>query len=308
MLQKTQDLERGVPEETVNAGTASRGTMFSFLSPAVITLAVIGIAPLVFAIWTSMRDYNLTRLQRTPFVGLENYATVLTDSVFWDAMGRTFLLLILALPVQIAAGLGIALILHRPGLTFLKTIARLSLVIPMATTYAVVGLLGQIMFNLKYGVVNQLLGFVGIAPVNWLGHPTNAFAAIVFWDVWQWTPFCALVLLAGLTTVPGEIEEAARLETKSWWTVLRYVQLPFLIPGLTAVLILRTADTLKQFDMVFTMTRGGPGSSTELISLLIQRVGFRAFDQGLASAQAMILLVITIVLSRLYIRFFYREV
>lgn len=127
-------------------------------------------------------------------------------------------------------------------------------------------------------------------------------------DIWQWTPFVALVLLAGLTTVPAEIEEAARLETRNWWTVLRYVQLPFLIPGLTAVLILRTADTLKLFDMVFTLTRGGPGAATELISLMIQRVGFRAFDLGLASAQAIILLFITILLSQLYIRLFYREV
>ena len=116
------------------------------------------------------------------------------------------------------------------------------------------------------------------------------------------------MLLAGLATVPGEIEEAAKLETKSWWTILRHVQLPFLIPGLVAVLILRTADTLKLFDMVFTMTRGGPGSATEFVSLMIQRVGFRAFDQGLASAQAMILLIITIVLSQAYIRIFYKEV
>ena len=139
------------------------------------------------------------------------------------------------------------------------------LVLPMATTYAVVGLLGQVMFNLTFGVVNQLIGFIGIGPVNWIGDPVNAFALIIFWDVWQWTPFVALVLLAGLTTVPGEVEEAARLETKNWWTVLRHVQLPFLMPGLVAVLILRTADTLKLFDMVFTLTRGGPGSSTELI-------------------------------------------
>ncbi|MEM7488962.1 MAG: sugar ABC transporter permease, partial [Pseudomonadota bacterium] len=136
----------------------------------------------------------------------------------------------------------------------------------------------------------------------------NAFVMIVFWDVWQWTPFVALVLLAGLTMVPGEVEEAARLETKSWWTILRHVQLPFLIPGLVAVLILRTADTLKLFDMVFTLTRGGPGASTEFISLMIQRVGFRAFDQGLASAQAIILLIITIVLAQIYIRVFYKEV
>ena len=290
------------------SGSVSRGTILGFLGPAVISLALIGIVPLGFAVWTSLRDYNLTSLAREKFIGLENYATVLTDGAFWQAMGRTFTLLGIALPIQIAFGLAIALILHKPGLTFLKTLTRLSLAVPMATTYAVVGLLGQVMFNLKYGVINQLLGFVGLGPFDWIGDPELAFVAITLLDIWQWTPFCALVLLAGLTTVPPEIEEAARLETKNYWTVLRYVQLPYLIPGLTALLILRTADTLKLFDMVFTMTRGGPGAATELIALLIQRTGFRAFDQGLASAQAVILLIITIVLARLYIRLFYREV
>jgi multiple sugar transport system permease protein len=285
-----------------------RRTLLAFIGPSVLALALIGIGPLIFAIWTSLHFYNLTKLKQVHFTGLENYVTVLTDPIFWDAMGRTFLLLGIALPVQIALGLGTALLLHQPGLGFLKTLTRLALVLPMATTYAVVGLLGQVMFNVKYGVVNQLLGFLGFDQINWIGDPDNAFIAVVFWDVWQWTPFVALVLLAGLTTVPGEIEEAARLETKSWWKVLRYVQLPFLVPGLVAVLILRTADTLKLFDMVFTMTRGGPGNATEFISLLIQRVGFRAFDQGLASAQAIILLVITIVLSQIYIRVFYKEV
>lgn len=290
------------------SGTTKRSTILAFLAPSVLTLLIIGIGPLLYAVWTSLHYFNLTKLKKVKFIGLENYASVLTDTVFWEAMGRTFLLLAISLPIQLAIGLGIALLLHQPGLSFLKTLTRLSLVLPMATTYAVVGLLGQIMFNLKYGVVNQLIGFLGFDPINWIGDPTNAFIAITFWDIWQWTPFVALVLLAGLTTVPSEIEEAAKLETKRWLTVLRHIQLPFLIPALTAVLILRTADTLKLFDMVFTMTRGGPGSSTELISLMIQRVGFRAFDQGLASAQAVILLIITIILSQLYIRLLYKEI
>ncbi len=285
-----------------------RLTCLAFIGPAVISLITIGIGPLAFAVYTSMHRYQLTNLRQTPFLGLENYQAVLTDGVFWEAMGRTMKLLIIVLPIQIVFALGIALLLHKPGLTLLRTLARLSLVIPMATTYAVVGLLGQITFNMKYGVVNQLIGFLGFTPINWLGDPNNAFIVICFWDIWQWTPFCSLVLLAGLTTVSVEVEEAARLETNNWATVLRYVQLPFLIPGLTAILILRTADTLKLFDMVFTMTRGGPGSATELISLMIQRVGFRGFDQGLASAQAIILLAFTIILSQLYVRFFYREV
>ncbi|MFZ9067307.1 MAG: carbohydrate ABC transporter permease [bacterium] len=273
-----------------------------------VALAVIGIAPLLFAAYTSLHNYNLTKLRKVKFIGLDNFTFVLTDPVFWDAMQRTVSLLVIVLPLQLLIGLGIALLLHQPGIGLLKTLTRLSLVVPMATTYSVVGLLGQVMFNIKYGVVNQLIGFIGIEPVNWIGDPENAFVAVAFWDVWQWAPFCALVLLAGLTTVPSEIEEAARLETPSWWIVLRHVQLPYLIPGITAILILRTADTLKLFDMFFTMTRGGPGSATEFVSLMIQRIGFRAFDQGLASAQALILLVVTIVLSQLYIRYFYKEV
>jgi len=290
------------------ATKTSRKTLLAFLGPSVFALAVIGIGPLIYAFYTSLHFFNLTKLKKIRFLGFENYSDVLSDPVFWEAMGRTFTMLGIALPLQIALGLGIALVLHRPGLGFLRVLTRLALVLPMATTYAVVGLLGQVMFNQKFGVVNQLAGFIGIDPINWIGDPTNAFAMIIFWDVWQWTPFVALVLLAGLTTVPGEVEEAAQLETKNWWTILRYVQLPFLVPGLVAVLILRTADTLKLFDMVFTLTRGGPGSSTELISLMIQRVGFRAFDQGTASAQAIILLVITVILAQIYIKVFYKEV
>jgi len=285
-----------------------RRTILAFLGPSVLALLTVGIVPLGYAVWKSLHDFNLTRIARQRFVGLDNYATVLADPVFWAAVGRTATLFVIAVPIQIALGLMIALLLHRPGLGFFKTFTRLSLVLPMATTYAVVGLLAQVTLNQKYGVFNQMLGWIGIAPINFIGDPRNAFIGVIFWDVWQWTPFVALVLLAGLSTVPPEIEEAAQLETKSWWTVLRHVQLPFLIPSLVAVLILRTADTLKLFDMVFTMTRGGPGNATEFIAILIERVGNRQFDIGLASAQSVILLAITIVLARLYIRMFYREV
>lgn len=283
-------------------------TMLAFVGPAVIALAAVGIAPLLYGIWKSLHFFNLTKANQQEFVGLANYASVLSDPVFWQSMGRTAVLFLIAVPLQIVLGLLIALLLHRPGLGFLRALTRLSLVLPMATTYAVVGLLAQVMFNMKYGVINQLLGFFGVEPINWIGDPTNAFIAVIFWDVWQWTPFVALVMLASLSNVPLEIEEAARLETGRWWTVLRHIQLPFLIPGLVAVLILRTADTLKLFDMVFTMTRGGPGSATEFIAILIERTGNRQFDVGMASAQAIILLILTVVLSRAYIKFFYREV
>ena len=180
--------------------------------------------------------------------------------------------------------------------------------VPLATTYAVVGLIGRLVFNGNFGVANQMLGWFGVPPIDWLASSGGAFAAIAIMDIWQWTPFCALIFLAGLSMVPVEVEEAARLETSSKVALLRHVQLPYLLPGLTAVLILRSADVLKLFDMIFTMTRGGPGTATELISIYIQRVGFRVFDMGTASAQAILLLILTIMLSRLYIRVFYREI
>ncbi|MBS7539875.1 carbohydrate ABC transporter permease [Ancylobacter lacus] len=286
-----------------------RWTPAWFLAPAVLTLFLIGIYPTLFALVTSFRRYNITRPRDGfPFVGLENYVTVLTDSTFWSSLFLTAQFYLSVLPIQIVLGLAIALLLHKPGMGMLKSLARVTLVVPLATTYAVVGLIGRLIFNREFGVANQFLDLMGIAPIDWLGTPAGAFAAIVIMDVWQWTPFCALIFLAGLSMVPGEIEEAARLETSSKLALLRYVQLPYLMPGLTSIMILRSADVLKLFDMVFVMTRGGPGSATDLISIYIQRVGFRIFDLGTASAQALLLLVITIIISRLYIRLLYREV
>jgi multiple sugar transport system permease protein len=286
-----------------------RWTPFWFLAPAVVTLLAIGIYPTIFAFITSFRRYNLTRPREgKPFVGFENYINVLSDQTFWDSLGLTARFFITVMPFQLLFGILIALLLHRPGLGFMRAIARVSLVVPLATTYAVVGLIGRLIFNRDFGVANQFLRAMGLQSFDWLGSTTGAFMAIAIMDIWQWTPFCALIFLAGLSMVPTDIEEAARLETPSKLALLRYVQLPYLLPGLTAVLILRSADILKLFDMVFVMTRGGPGSATDLVSVYIQRVGFRVFDMGTASAQAIVLLVLTIILSRLYIRLIYREI
>jgi multiple sugar transport system permease protein len=287
----------------------NRWTPLWFLAPAVVTLLLIGIYPTVFALVTSMRQYNLTRARGGfPFVGLDNYKAVLSDSTFWETLGRTAGFYLTVMPVELLLGIVIALMLHRPGMSMMRSLVRVSLVVPLATTYAVVGLIGRLIFNRDFGVANQFASWLYLPAIDWLGSQRGAFAAIAIMDIWQWTPFCALIFLAGLSMVPNEVEEAARLETASHSQLLRHVQLPYLLPGLTAVLILRSADILKLFDMVFTMTRGGPGAATELVSIYIQRLGFRVFDMGMASAQAILLLVVTIVLSRLFIRVFYREI
>jgi multiple sugar transport system permease protein len=293
---------------------------FWFVAPAMIVLLVVGIIPLLFALWTSFQQFILPKVHLqgaflgiwpifdAPFVWLSNYRDLLFDESFRNALGRSFLFLIINLPIQVVLGLTIALLLHRPGHEWLKNVTRVALVIPMATTFAVVGLIGRLLFNGDFGINNYFWNLAFGHKLEWLADPNLAFISISIMDCWQWTPFCALVLYSSLTMVPVEIEEAAKLETDKWWHVLRKVQLPFLLPGLTAILILRTADILKMFDVVFIMTRGGPGAATELISIYIQRIGFRSFEQGTASAEAIILLVITIILSRIYIRFIYREV
>lgn len=293
---------------------------FWFVAPAMIVLLVVGIIPLLFALWTSFQQFILPKVHLkgaflgiwpifdAPFVWLSNYRDLLFDESFRNALGRSFLFLIINLPIQVVLGLAIALLLHRPGHEWLKNVTRVALVIPMATTFAVVGLIGRLLFNGDFGINNYFWNLAFGHKMEWLADPNLAFISISIMDCWQWTPFCALVLYSSLTMVPVEIEEAAKLETDKWWHVLRKVQLPFLLPGLTAILILRTADILKMFDVVFIMTRGGPGAATELISIYIQRIGFRSFEQGTASAEAIVLLVITIILSRIYIRFIYREI
>ena len=294
------------PSRTLGVG---RFTPFWFLLPSVFALAAIGLYPTIFAVATSLRRYNITRPREGfPFVGLENYWKVLTDDTFWGTLSTTARFFLVVMPVELLLGIGIALLLHRPGYGPLRALARVSLVVPLATTYAVVGLIGRLIFNRDFGVANEFISWFGFGSLDWLGSPAGAFTAIAVMDIWQWTPFCALNFLAGLSMVPVEVEEAAKLETSSSLTLLRHIQLPYLLPALTAVLILRSADVLKLFDMIFTMTRGGPGAATELISIYIQRIGFRVFDMGTASAQAILLLIITIMLSRLYIRLFYREI
>lgn len=279
-----------------------------FLAPAVIVLGLLGITPLLFALNVSLRQFNIAK----PSLGFEwnnfaNFITVVQDGYFWSSLLLTMKFLVMTIPVQFLLGLGIAMLLHRKDWTLLRTIARVGLVIPLATTPAVVGLIGRLVFDSDFGLANWFMTIFGAGKVTWLGEPDLALFAVAFMETWQWTPFFALVLLASLTSVPQEAVEAATLETSRRWELFRHVELPYLLPGLTAVLILRTADVMKLFDSIFVMTRGGPGSATELISIYTQRTGFRVFDQGVASAMALLTLIVTILLARTYIRIFYRE-
>ena len=278
------------------------------VAPAVVALLLIGLYPLLYALVLSVQKYHLTQTAGNgTFVWFTNYVSVFRDPDFWSALGRSGLFLVISLSLQIVFGVAIALFLEQNQWRRLTNVVQIALVVPIAMTPAVIGLLARLIYNRDFGLLNYLIGLVGFEKRSWLGEPSLAMTALIATDVWQWTPFAALVMISSLTTVPRESLEAAKLDAPGWWSVVRHVQLPYLLPGITAVLIVRTADILKLFDMPYILTRGGPGVSTELTSLYVQRVGFRIFNMSLASAQAIVLLVLCIGLSRLYLRFVYHD-
>jgi multiple sugar transport system permease protein len=304
--------QRAAPAALAAPATKSerrRGlTPWLFLLPGIITLLAVGIYPVIYALWASLHHVDLVNLAAgTPFDGAHNYIAAFLNPLFTGALARSLLFLAISLPLELALGLLVGLYLHGTVLPKVLAVVRVVLVIPMAMTPVVVGLIGSLVFNNQFGLINYLFGRLGVAPIDWLGNSQMAFLATLGLQIWQWTPFVILILVASLSTVPPEIEEALTLETNSWWKRLRYVQLPYLLPGITAALIFQTAYIVKLFDMVYTLTGGGPGVATELVSIYIERNAFRAFDIGTAAAQSVILLIITILLSQSYIRFFYRE-
>jgi multiple sugar transport system permease protein len=308
MLAEQRTAQAALTISAVKKDRRRRLTPWLFLLPGIVVLLAVGIYPVIYALWASFHKVDLTMLALgTPFNGGQNYLAAFFNSLFTGAVARTLVFLAISLPVELAIGALLALYLHGTIFPNVLAIVRVVLVIPMAMTPVVVGLIGTLVFNNQFGLVNYLVGVAGVAPIDWLGNSNMAFLATLLLQIWQWTPFVTLILVASLSTVPPEIEEATVLETSSWLKRLRYVQLPYLLPGITAALIFQTAYIVKLFDMVYTLTGGGPGVSTELVSIYIERNAFRAFDIGTAAAQSVILLILTIVLSNLYIRYFYRE-
>ncbi|NNC23365.1 sugar ABC transporter permease [Salinisphaera sp. USBA-960] len=292
--------------DTVRPPLRQRLEPWFFVAPSLILLLMVGLFPIVYTGYFSFHDWTMG-FGTPSFSGLSNYIEALTTKAFGLSVARTLVLLAITLPVQLALGMAIALALDAPHNPFLKRLLQICLVIPIAVTPAVIGLLAQLMFNQQFGIINYLIGLVGIGPVDWLGGSVSAFATVVIVQIWEWTPFVALVLSASLATVPKDIEEAAMLETARWWPRFKSVVLPYMWPGITAALVFQTAFTVKAFGMIYSIAKGGPGGATRTAMLHIERVGFRGFDVGLASAESVLMLVMSIVLAQIYIKAFYRD-
>ena len=186
---------------------------------------------------------------------------------------------------------------------------RAILLIPMMLPPVVVGVVWRLMFNPDFGAINGTLKGAGVntEALTWTASPGLALASVIAVDVWQWTPFMFLILLAGLQAIPQEPYEAAMIDGSNWWQTFRHITLPMLKPAILIALLLRTMDLLRVFDQIFILTEGGPGFATETVSLYIYRTAFRFADFGYAAAMSFVLLALTNIISLVYIRLLQRQ-
>ncbi|HKJ94510.1 MAG TPA: sugar ABC transporter permease [Gammaproteobacteria bacterium] len=297
---------RGVDEGLDRPSRLERAEPWLFIAPSLILLLAVGLYPILFTAYMSTHNWVLGMGAPT-FNGLGNFVDTLSSEEFRASVGRTLLLLAITLPIELALGMALALALNAQHNKVLRTILQVALVVPIAITPAVIGLLVQLMFDNQLGIINYFLSFFGVGQVDWLGTQVLAYTTVCIAQVWEWTPFVALVLSASMATVPPEIEEAAILETDRWWPRFKRVQLPFLWPGITAALVFQTAFVVKQFGMIYAIEKGGPGTATQTAMLHIERTAFRGFDIGVAAAESILMLIVSIVLAQIYIKVFYSE-
>ena len=271
---------------------------YLFLAPAVITLLALTIYPFLYSIYISF--FSFKGGNPSQFIGLNNYIRLLNDGLFWNSIKVVILYTICSVSLELILGLALALFFTQP--LRLRGLWRSLMIIPMMLTPVVIGVIWRLMYDPNFGIIAYLLRSVGLAPIEWLAHGNLAFIAVVLVDVWNWTPFMFLVLLAGLESLPVEPFEAARMDGASRLQILRDHTLPLLTPTLLVALLIRSMDALRIFDHIYVMTTGGPGSATEVASLYLYKTAFKFSDFGYAAAGLFVLMILITVLSRLYLR------
>lgn len=274
---------------------------YLLLAPTVAVLFALSIYPLLYAVRVSLQTGTGARWS------LQNFARLAADPFFLAALGHTLVYAIVALTFEFLIGLGLALLLNSRMRG--RSLFRAVLLVPMMLPPVVVGVVWRLMLNPNFGAVNGTLKGFGIntASLTWTASPTLALFSVIAVDIWQWTPFIFLILLAGLQTIPQEPYEAALIDGSSSWQTFRHVTLPLLKPAILIALLLRTMDLLRVFDQIFILTEGGPGFATETISLYIYRAAFYFGDFGYAAAISFVLLLLTNAVSLLYIRLLQKQ-
>jgi len=281
---------------------SERALGFLLLAPAALLLLVIVVYPIATLFWNSLHGVdNANPAAGEQFVGLKNYLTAFEDDRFWASTWHTILYIVVTVPGSLVVGLGLALLANMPFKV--KWPVRLGLLLPWALPLVFAGLIFRWFFEYRTGVVNDTLMRLGFEPLPWLSNPDLAFAAICISIIWKSSSFMALMLLAGLQTIPKSLYEAAEVDGASKWQQFVEITLPMLRPAIFVALIFRTITAIQTFDIPYAMTGGGPGDSTETLAMYIHKTTLDFLDFGYGSALAALMFVLSMVATSGYLRY-----
>jgi multiple sugar transport system permease protein len=269
--------------------------------PAVLIMLLIGLFPIIYTLLVSFKNINMME-EDTSFSGLLNYARLFDDARLWQSLLHTLIFTAIALPLELVLGMAMAfLFLDRmPG----RQVFVALLVLPVMISPIVAGATWRLLFDNRFGPINQILGWITGEPqaVLWLVNPNLVYPAILLAEVWQWTPFMFLLLLAGLSNVDQSQLEAAEIDGAGWWRTFWKIVLPAIRPVLAIALLIRALDLFRLFDVVWALTRGGPGTMTETISIYAYVQGFQQFETSYAAAIAIMIIILLSVVVILALR------
>ena len=279
------------------------------IAPTIVILFALTIFPTVYSLYISLFDYYLPRPHAATFVGLDNYGAVLADLRFWTSLKQTAYFMIGSIGVQFALGLALALFFFGElrGRS-LKSLYLPLILLPMMIAPVVIGYIWRLLYQVQFGPINYLLGAAfGLGPFEWTSSPDLALWSVIIADIWEWTPFVTLVLLAGLVSLPQELFEVADLDGASGWQKSRFIVFPMLRRVIAVILLIRILDAFREFDKIFVLTQGGPGTATETASFYAYLTGFKYFKIGYASAMSILLMIVTVVLCTAIAKVLHRE-
>jgi multiple sugar transport system permease protein len=278
----------------------SRKAAWAFALPALAVIGLFFVLPVAAGLVLSLTDfdlYALADLHNLRFVGLDNYAQVFTRPLFWQALGNTAYFVALGVPLSIGLSLGCAVLLQSKLARF-KPLFRTALFAPVVTTLVAVAVVWRYLFHVRYGWVNQVLGSLGVDPIDWLGDPHWSMPAIIVFAAWKNFGGNMIIFIAALQAIPEDLYEAARLDGAGAWAQFRHVTVPMLGPTLLMVSILTIAGYFQLFAEPYVMTQGGPLQSTVSVLYLMYEESFRWWNLGQASAVAFVLFAIIVVVTR----------
>ena len=275
-----------------------------YVLPPLILIALIAVVPTVQLLINSLYRWSLLSGMKR-FDGLGQYVSVLTDTLFTGSLIRTLVYTLVVVAIEMVLGLAVALLFARefPGIRLIRTLY----LTPILMVPIMVGLLWSLMYQPSIGIVNYVLGLFGIEPLNWLASSSLALPAVAIAEIWQWTPFAAMVFVAGLQGLPANVIAAARLDGAGRLYRLLTIELPMMRNVVAIVFLLRFIDVFKTFGLIYVMTRGGPGRSTMMAGFYPWEVGFSQLLMGKASAAAFILMNLISLLTLLLLRFLFKE-